>query len=112
MAQLQTKRFTIEEYHRLTLLGFLAEGDRVELIRGELIQMAAKGTPHTVCNTKLIRELEKLLDETAVLRCQDPITLAPNSEPEPDIVIVRGLADDYARKPSLPRRYFAIDRGF
>lgn len=95
MTQLKTKRFTIEEYHRLTLLGFLAEGDRVELIRGELIQMAAKGTPHTVCNAKLIRELEKLLNETAVLRCQDPVTLLPDSEPEPDIVIARGEADDY-----------------
>jgi Uma2 family endonuclease len=38
------KRFTIDEYHRLIELGFLREEDRIELIRGELIQMTAKGT--------------------------------------------------------------------
>jgi Uma2 family endonuclease len=45
------KQFTIDEYHRLIELGFLTEGDRIELIRGELIQMTAKGTPHTVCGS-------------------------------------------------------------
>lgn len=44
------KRFTIGDYHRLIELGFLTENDRVELIRGQLMQMVAKGTPHTVCN--------------------------------------------------------------
>lgn len=38
------KRFAIAEYHRLIELGFLTEGDRIELIRGELIQMTAKGS--------------------------------------------------------------------
>nr|WP_199294931.1 MULTISPECIES: Uma2 family endonuclease [unclassified Trichocoleus] len=51
MTQAATKRFTLAEYHRLIELGFLNEGDRVELIRGELVQMAAKGTLHSVCNT-------------------------------------------------------------
>lgn len=49
------KRFTIDEYHRLIELGFLTESDslrdgkaeRIELIGGELIQITAKGTPHT-----------------------------------------------------------------
>lgn len=41
------KRFTIiAEYHRLTDLGFFGEDDRVELIKGELVKRAAKGTAH------------------------------------------------------------------
>jgi len=40
------KRFTIAQYHRLTELGFFAENDRVELIKGELVNIAAKGTAH------------------------------------------------------------------
>jgi len=51
MTQVTTKRFTLAEYHRLIKLGFLTKDDRVELIRGELVQMAAKGTSHPVCNT-------------------------------------------------------------
>jgi hypothetical protein len=39
------KRFTIEEYHRLAELGFFHEDDRIELIRGEIMQMAAKVRP-------------------------------------------------------------------
>ncbi|WP_445173139.1 Uma2 family endonuclease [Microcoleus sp.] len=51
------KRFTRAEYHRLTELGFFGEDDRVELIKGQLIHMAAKGTAHSVCETRLAREL-------------------------------------------------------
>ncbi|NJL09369.1 MAG: Uma2 family endonuclease [Calothrix sp. SM1_7_51] len=89
------KRFTIEEYHRLIELDFLTKSDRVELIRGELMQMAAKGTPHSVCTTRLVRDLIILLQKRAVLRSQEPITLPPNSEPEPDITIARNRSDDY-----------------
>ncbi len=64
------KRFTLTEYHRLIELGFLTEDDRIELIRGELIQIAAKGTPHSVCNTKLFRELDRLVRDRAVVRAQ------------------------------------------
>ncbi len=69
------KRFTLEDYHRLGELGFFGEHDRVELIRGELFEMAAKGRPHEVCLTKLIRELLKLVSDRATIRCQSPITL-------------------------------------
>jgi Uma2 family endonuclease len=96
------KRFTIDEYHRLIELGFLTENDRIELIRGELMQMVAKGTPHTVCNTRLLRELNILLFKKAVVRGQEPITLPPNSEPEPDVVIARYCADDYLSAHPLP----------
>ncbi|MGB3655529.1 MAG: Uma2 family endonuclease [Rivularia sp. (in: cyanobacteria)] len=89
------KRFTIDEYHRLIELGFLTEGDKIELIRGELIQMAAKGTFHSVCSSILCRQLDRLLGDKAVIRGQDPVTLLNNSEPEPDVVIARGKDEDY-----------------
>src|SRR4028118_1070787 len=89
------KRFSLDEYHRLAELGFFHEDDRVELIRGEIIQMAAKGTLHTTCCSNLLRELARLVLGEAELRCQDPIVLPPNSEPEPDFVIVNKRADNY-----------------
>lgn len=95
MAIALLKRFTLSEYHRLTELGFFQEDDRIELIRGQIIQMAAKGTAHEVCLTRLLRELPKLLLEQALLRCQSPITLIDDSEPEPDFSIVRNREDDY-----------------
>ena len=89
------KRFTIDEYHRLADLGFLTENDRVELIRGEIMQMAAKGTAHTNCCTDLLEELAGLIVGRAKLQCQDPIVLPSNSEPEPDFAILRSRADSY-----------------
>lgn len=89
------KRFTLDEYHRLADLGFFTEDDRVELIRGELIQMAAKGTPHTTCCRNLLEELPKLVGGKATLQCQDPIVLPSNSEPEPDFAILKRRADNY-----------------
>ncbi len=90
-----TKRFTIDEYHRLVELGFLTENDRIELINGEIIQMAAKGTRHTTCCRNLLEELVLLVVGKAKLQCQDPITLPSNSEPEPDFAIVRKNHDNY-----------------
>ncbi len=103
MTQVTTKRFTLAEYHRLIELGFLTEDDRVELIRGELVQMAAKGTRHSVCNTKLARELDRLVDNLAVIRGQEPIILPTNSEPEPDVVIAQGQPDDYLLNHPYPK---------
>ncbi|MEH1902412.1 MAG: Uma2 family endonuclease [Nostoc sp.] len=101
MSLTTAKRFTIAEYHRLAELGFFEEYERVELIKGEIIQMAAKGTPHSVCETRLERELYKLVGDRATLRGQQPITLFNNSEPEPDRVISKNRDDDYlANHPS------------
>ncbi|PZV15190.1 MAG: hypothetical protein DCF22_07715 [Leptolyngbya sp.] len=97
------KRFTIDEYHRLIQLGFLQESERVELIRGELIQMAAKGTPHTVCCAILCRQLDRLLGDRAAIRGQDPITLPNQSEPEPDVVVARGRDEDYLAHHPYPQ---------
>jgi Uma2 family endonuclease len=108
MTLVTPKRFTIAEYHRLIDLGFLSEDDRVELIRGELMQMAAKGTLHSVCNTKLFGELSRLVGDRAVVRGQEPIILPTDSEPEPDIAIARGLADDYLSAHPQPENILLV----
>ncbi|MEH1778672.1 Uma2 family endonuclease [Nostoc sp.] len=102
------KRFTIDEYHRLIELEFLKENDRIELICGELIQMVAKGTPHTVCGSILCRQLDRLLGDRAVIRGQDPITLSNQSEPEPDVAIARGKDEDYLAHHPYPEDIFLV----
>jgi Uma2 family endonuclease len=89
------KRFTVEEYHQLTALGFFQATDEIELIEGQLIYMAAKGTAHEVCLTRLNRILLRLLEDRATIRCQSPVTLESQSEPEPDFAIVLNREDDY-----------------
>jgi len=95
MAIITAKRFTRAEYHRLAELGFLSEDDRFELIEGEIIQMAAKGTPHSTVSRRLLRELSNLVGNQATLQSQEPVVLLTDSEPEPDLAIVQNRADDY-----------------
>ncbi|MFB2879256.1 Uma2 family endonuclease [Floridanema aerugineum] len=104
----QAKRFTLEEYHKLTEIGFFHEDDRIELIRGEIIEMAAKGTAHETCISKLLRELVRLLGDAATLRCQSPILLLNNSEPEPDLAIVKNKPDDYLSAHPIPNDVLLI----
>jgi Uma2 family endonuclease len=82
--------------------GIICEGERVELISGQIFTMAAKGTRHTVATTRLIEELPRLIERRAIVRCQDPITLPNNSEPEPDIVVARLRSDDYINSHPSP----------
>ncbi|MCT7953109.1 Uma2 family endonuclease [Ancylothrix sp. C2] len=95
MSVIQAKRFTLDEYHQLAELGFLHEDDHIQLIRGELIQMDSKGRLHETCLRKLLKELPKLVGDRAILQCQAPIIVPPNSEPEPDFVIAKSTEDDY-----------------
>lgn len=96
------KLFTIAEYHRMTELGFFAEDEKVELIRGQIVKMAAKGTPHSVCETRLYRQLFKLVGAKATLRSQQPIIIGDKTEPEPDFIIVQNREDDYLERHPLP----------
>ncbi len=103
MTIITAKRFTINEYNRLAELGFFHEDDRVELIRGEIIPMAAKGTLHSTFCRRLIRELSKLIANLATLQSQDPISISPDSEPEPDVAILRNKDDDYLNSHPIPQ---------
>lgn len=82
-------RFSIEEYHRMGEAGIFTEDDRVELWEGEIIAMAPIGNPHMVCVTGLQHAFEQRLGGRAVVFVQQPVRLPPDTEPEPDIAIVR-----------------------
>ncbi len=76
-------------------MGFFHEYDHMELINGEIIEMASKGTAHKTCLRNLLRELPKIVGDRATLQSQAPIALPPNSEPEPDFAILQNRDDNY-----------------
>lgn len=102
MVNTQIRQLTTAEYYGMMESGIIREGERVELISGQIFTMAAKGTRHTVSTTRLLKELLLLLGERSIVRCQEPITLPNNSEPEPDIVIAKLRADDYINSHPAP----------
>lgn len=82
------RRFTVREYHRMAEAGILTEDDRVELLRGEVVEMEPVSSRHAACVDRLNRLLGRVGDE-AVVRVQSPIRLDERSEPEPDVALLR-----------------------
>lgn len=102
MVNTQIRSLTSADYYQMIESGIIREGERVELILGQIFTMAAKGTRHTFSTRKLFKQLLALIGDRADVQSQDPITLLNNSEPEPDIVVARLRADDYANSHPAP----------
>jgi len=87
-------RLSIEQYHAIIQAGILTDDDSVELLEGWLVFKTPKNPPHRV-TTRLVRTaLENILPAGWYVDSQESITLS-NSEPEPDIVVVRGDTRQY-----------------
>jgi hypothetical protein len=100
--ELRRRRFTREEYHRMAEAGILHENDRVELIEGEIVQMTPIGRRHAACVAELTRLLVPLVGQRALVWPQNPITLPHETEPQPDIVLLRPRADRYLQDDARP----------
>jgi Uma2 family endonuclease len=106
--QLVKHRFTVEEYHRLGEAGILAADARVELIDGEIVEMTPIGSPHAGTTTVLRVNLSRDLGDRALVREQNPVTLSPQSEPQPDLAIVHPRPDHYRRAHPRPDEIFFL----
>jgi Uma2 family endonuclease len=101
--QTRTRRFSRAEYERLIELGVFQPGEPIELIGGELMVAEPQGAPHYTAIRKTARALEAAFGPGWEVRTEGPIGLDDDSEPEPDVAVVPGSADDYARAhPSRP----------
>lgn len=95
-------RLSVEQYHAMARAGILTEDDPVELLEGWLVQKMTKHRPHVIATGLVRRELERLLPSGWYVAIQDPITTA-ESEPEPDVAVVRGEERDYPDRHPGPQ---------
>ncbi len=93
-------RFTVHDYHRMGEVGILHEDDRVELIEGELVEMAAIGTRHFSCVNGLNRLLVINVGDEAIVSVQNPVRLNEHTEPQPDLTVIR--TRDYTESLPVP----------
>lgn len=94
--QLLRRLFTVEEYNRMVDVGILTKSDRVELIRGEIVQMSPIGRRHAASVRRLGAILFEKLSQRAIVDTQNPVELGDRSEPQPDITLLRPRLDFYA----------------
>ena len=87
-------RFSVEDYEQMIDTGILREEDRVELIRGEIIDKMAIGDSHAASVKQLNRRFGRIFGDSVMVGVQDPIRLL-DSEPEPDISLLVPRDDFY-----------------
>jgi Uma2 family endonuclease len=99
----ERRRLTTDEYHQMIEAGILSEDERIELIRGEMIEMSPIGNRHAGCVRWLNRAFSSRFASRAVVDVQDPVTLAEQqSEPQPDVVLLRYREDCYRAQSPMP----------
>jgi Uma2 family endonuclease len=92
------RRFTLDEYHQLLRVGVLKEDEHVELLEGLIVDMTPQGRPHALVISRLNRFLSRALGEAYSVRPQLPLSLGPDSEPEPDLAIVTREEEEHAEE--------------
>jgi Uma2 family endonuclease len=88
-------RFNSEQYERMIDAGVFGPDDRLELLDGEVVEMAPQKSRHATAVRLLERALEKAFGTGFDIRAQLPLRISEQSEPEPDIAVVAGSPRDY-----------------
>ena len=92
-------RLTVAEFYRMADVGILTEQDRVELIEGQIVDMAPIGSQHIAAVNVLNRRLVMAVGARATVSVQNPVQLSNRSLPQPDFALLRPRADDYRHAP-------------
>lgn len=95
IAQPKVHQWTRHEYHRMVDMG-LFEDRRVELIEGQVIDMAAMRSPHAVSVDLVDVALKAIFGSDYYIRQQKPFVVNDISEPEPDVAVIKGRIRDFA----------------
>src|SRR3989337_719739 len=88
-ARERLRPISVDEYHRMIDAGILDEDEKVQLIDGMLVAMTPKGQPHPFGVMRLTRLFARALSDDFEILPQLPLTLGDDSEPEPDLAVVR-----------------------
>lgn len=100
--------WTVDDYHRMIATQILIAENKVELLEGQIIEMSPQLPPHSATTQVASDYLRELLAGKATIRVQLPVTVRPNSEPEPDIAVVRINPQRYVNSHPIPDDIFLL----
>jgi Uma2 family endonuclease len=90
-------KWTIDRYHQAISSGLL-DDQPVELLKGDIVVVPPEREPHAYYNTETADYLRLLLGSRVKVRDAKPITLPNDSEPAPDIAVVKPLGTVYLER--------------
>jgi Uma2 family endonuclease len=106
--EIARRLFNVHEYHKMVDAGVLCEDDRVELIRGEILEMSPIGPRHSAAVLRALNTVLRIVGDHAIVGCQGSIRLDEYDEPQPDIYLLRLKEDFYASGHAGPKDMLLI----
>jgi Uma2 family endonuclease len=106
--EIAKKLFTVYDYHKMGDAGILRHDDRVELIRGEIVEMSPINPRHNGTINRANRALVSIVGNAAVVGVQGSIRLNEYSEPQPDFCLLRSRDDFYTTTYATPKDILLI----
>jgi Uma2 family endonuclease len=101
-------RFSVRDYYRMAEMGVLRPDSRVELLDGKIIDMSPIGPLHGGVVKRLNRFFHRYSKDRWLIAVQDPLHLEDHSEPQPDLMLLRPVADDYESGHPEPKDVFLL----
>jgi len=106
----QKHPISAEEYLRMGEAGVFAPEARLELIEGEIVEMAPIGSPHAGAVTRLNELLVQRTAGRALVSPQNPVIISDRSVPQPDLALLKPRADYYRQShPKATDVYLVIE---
>jgi Uma2 family endonuclease len=91
-------RISTNRYQMMVAAGVLTKYDRIELIEGEMFDMAPMGTRHSAMTSRLHELFVLALSRSTTIVSGGPVNLGEFSEPQPDLMLLKRRADFYSGK--------------
>ncbi|MEO5861707.1 MAG: Uma2 family endonuclease [Burkholderiales bacterium] len=95
---IKRRQISVDDYHRMGEIGLIGPDERVELIEGEIIDMAPIGSDHASFVNRLTSLLINAVQDKGIVSVQNPVRLSNQTEPEPDFAVLKPRADFYQRQ--------------
>jgi Uma2 family endonuclease len=89
------RKLDVAEYLRMGEVGILRDDEPIELIEGQMVEMAPISAPHAAANNVLNRSFVLGVKRRGVVSPRNPVQLDCHNDPRPDLALLRPRDDDY-----------------
>lgn len=95
-------RLNVDQYETMVAAGLFTEHDRIHLINGILVSKMTKKPPHVIASEKTRDALLRVVLKGWRVMVEAPVRIPRYNEPEPDLALARGKAEDYQTRHPEP----------
>ncbi len=106
--EMTKRRFCVKDFHLMDEAGVFCENDRVELVDGEIVDMAPIGSYHAFSVDALTHIFVRAVPEGIRVRVQGPVQIDESTMFQPDLAILRPREDNYAESNPTPEDVLLI----